>query len=313
MVKVIVDNVFITLQGIDSQTELEMWEKLSFEIEEYGSPYIKKRHLYNRKTKKTYMGLLSYIIEILDMKAIEYELIDTRIKWESNANFKIVDFVDEAKTIPFKFRPYQETIINMATERECVQAATGAGKTAMLAGFIAKFNVKPVSIFADKLTLVNQLRDEIGKFLGEDIGIVGGGLRDVKDITVYSIQSATEEDVKDSKMILFDECLDGDTLVTMWNGTQISIKDIVEKKIKMAVMTYNIEEKQFEPKYIYDYAKIPLSNKNKKMVKIVIEDESGNECIIKCTEDHKIWIESENSYIEAGKLIEGMNVILRDK
>ena len=69
--------------------------------------------------------------------------------------------------------------------------------------------------------------------------------------------------------------------------------------------------KQFEPKYIYDRAKIPLNNK--KMVELTIEDDNGNEHIIKCTEDHKIWIESENKYIEAGKLQENMEVVCYDE
>ena len=159
--------------------------------------------------------------------------------------------------------------------------------------------------------MVTQLKEEIGKFLGEEIGIVGGGMNDRKDITVYSIQSASKEDVEDSKLILFDECLDGDTVITMWNNQKFTIREIVENNIRMAVKTYNINTKQFEPKYIYDRAKIPLNNK--KMVELTIEDDNGNEHIIKCTEDHKIWIESENKYIEAGKLQENMEVVCYDE
>jgi hypothetical protein len=94
--------------------------------------------------------------------------------------------------------------------------------------------------------------------------MVGGGINEKKDITVYSIQSASEEDVQDSKMILFDECLDGDTVVTMWNDQKFTIRDIVERNIRQAVKTYNIHTKQFETKYIYDYAKISLKDKNKR-------------------------------------------------
>lgn len=311
MIELVLDNVYIEIKNASKECELEIWNKLSFSVEEFGSPYPKTRHLFNRKTKKTYMGLLDYIIEILVERAEEYKIIDNRVAWEPNANFKLVDYLDPDKKIPFKLRPYQEEIVNNATNREVIQAATGAGKTAMLAACIAKFNVKPVSIFADKLTLVTQLKEEIGKFLGEEIGIVGGGMNDRKDITVYSIQSASKEDVEDSKLILFDECLDGDTVITMWNNQKFTIREIVENNIRMAVKTYNINTKQFEPKYIYDRAKIPLNNK--KMVELTIEDDNGNEHIIKCTEDHKIWIESENKYIEAGKLQENMEVVCYDE
>jgi superfamily II DNA or RNA helicase len=99
-----------------------------------------------------------------------------------------------------------EEIIDNCSEREVILAATGAGKTFMMAGLIEKFNVKPVSIFADKLSLCNQIKDEFQKFLGVPIGIVGGGMNQKEDITVYSIQSANPTDIMDSKMIMFDEC-----------------------------------------------------------------------------------------------------------
>lgn len=206
MIKLIVDNVFIEIKGASKDCEFEIWNDLSFTIEEFGNPYPKTRHLYNRKTKKTYAGLLNHVIDILEERGEEYSIEDTRIVWEPNADYKLVEFVDEAKTIPLSFRPYQKTIVDNASERECIQAATGAGKTFMMAALAAKFNVKPLAVFADKLTLVEQLQAEFQKFLGRPIGIVGGGKRQIEDITVYSIQSATEEDVKDAKMIMIDEC-----------------------------------------------------------------------------------------------------------
>lgn len=313
MIKLIVDNVFIEIFGASKECEFEIWNKLSFTIEEFGNPYPKTRHLYNRKTKKTYTGLLLHVIDILDERGEEYSIEDNRIAWEPNADYKLVEYVDDAKTIKLEPRPYQKQIIDGATNRECLQAATGAGKTFMMAALAAKFNVKPLAVFADKLTLVEQLKSEFEKFLGRPVGIVGGGKKQIEDITVYSIQSVTEEDVKDAKMIMIDECLTGDTMVTMWNGQQFTIQEIVENKLQMAVKTYNIEKKIFEPKYIYDYAKIPLKNKNKKMIKITIEGPDNTEYVIKCTEDHKIWVESEQKYIEAGKLKDDMNVILFEK
>lgn len=76
----------------------------------------------------------------------------------------------------------------------------------MMASLIAKFNVKPVAVFADKLGLCMQIKEEFERFLGEPVGIVGDGMKDIKDITVYSVQSAVPEDVDSNKMILFDEC-----------------------------------------------------------------------------------------------------------
>ena len=126
MIELVLDNVYIEIKNASKECELEIWNKLSFSVEEFGSPYPKTRHLFNRKTKKTYMGLLDYVIEILVERAEEYKIIDNRVAWEPNANFKLVDYLDPDKKIPFKLRPYQETIVRKATNREVVQAATGA-------------------------------------------------------------------------------------------------------------------------------------------------------------------------------------------
>ena len=208
MVKLYVDNVYTTLNGTSKEIDLAIWSELSFEVQAFQQEHVQRRHLYNRKSKKTYTGLLDYVIKILEEENEEYEIIDSRVKHESNADFKLVENIDigGGKTVPLTFRPYQKEIVDRAEERECLQAATGAGKTFMMAALIEKFNVKPVSVFADKLSLCTQIKEEFEKFLGRPVGIVGGGMNQIEDITVYSVQSATEDMIKDSKMIMFDEC-----------------------------------------------------------------------------------------------------------
>jgi superfamily II DNA or RNA helicase len=207
-IKLIVDNVYTAVEGASKDTEFAIWNELSFQIQEYQEEHTRRRHLYNRKTKKTYTGLIDYVIRILDELGEDYEIEDNRVAHLPNADFKLVDKIQVGpnKWVPLDFRPYQQEIVDRATERECIQAATGAGKTFMMAALIAKFNVKPVAIFADKLSLCTQIKEEFEKFLGVPVGIVGGGINQKEDITVYSIQSATPEDVKDAKMIMFDEC-----------------------------------------------------------------------------------------------------------
>lgn len=187
------------------------------------------------------------------------------------------------------------------------------GKTFMMAALIAKFNVKPVSVFADKLSLCTQIKEEFEKFLGVPVGLVGGGINQKEDITIYSLQSATEKDVQDSKLIMYDECLKGDTLITLSDNSTKTIQEIVENKLECEVITYNTNKKIFENNKVYNWQKISFNQKNKRMVKLTIEDENGIENIIECTEDHKIWIESENKYIEAGKLTPNMEVICNNK
>lgn len=199
-VKIVMDNVYAQLIGVDAETENEIWNELSFQVEEFGTDNVTTRHLYSKKTKKTYTGLIPYIEKIFSNKGITSEVVDTRVVPEKNANFKIQD--------GFNPRPYQQVIIDNASERECIQAATGAGKTFIMANLIQKYQVKPVFVFADKLSLVTQIKDEFTNFLGEEIGIIGGGQREIRDITICSVQSMVNEAelLSTAKLIMFDEC-----------------------------------------------------------------------------------------------------------
>ena len=61
--------MYTKIIGMNRECELKVWSDLSFEITEFNSPYVKRRHLYNKKTKKTYTGLLEKVINILDDRA----------------------------------------------------------------------------------------------------------------------------------------------------------------------------------------------------------------------------------------------------
>ena len=128
MVQLDLDNVYLKITGLEKDIEIKLWNELSFGIQIFGVPEIRYRHLFNRKTKKTYAGLLDYVKDFFKEKEIDYILNDNRVKPEQNANFKLVDYIDSDKKIPLKLRPYQQDIINKCREREVIQAATGAGK-----------------------------------------------------------------------------------------------------------------------------------------------------------------------------------------
>jgi hypothetical protein len=311
MINIYLDNIYARIENAGENIENIIYTELSFTIEEFGSDNVRIRHLFNRKTKKTYAGLVNYIIEILNREEEDYIVIDNRVKHEPNADFKIVDQIEVApgQFVDLTARPYQDEIIERATERECIQAATGAGKTFMMASLIAKFNVKPVSIFADKLSLCTQIKEEFEKFLGRPIGIVGGGMNQKEDITVYSIQSATAEDVKDSKMIMFDECLAYAEKVLMEDLTYEEIGKLVEEKSTKRVMSYNHQTGELEPKEIISHSKTPLNQNGKKLMRIKIRKEDGALEIIECTDNHKIWVESLGQYVEAKDLVKGQSVL----
>ena len=128
MVQLDLDNVYLKITGLEKDEEMKLWNLLSFPVQVFGMQEVRYRHLYNRKTKKTYAGLLEYVEGHLKDRNIKYILKDNRIKPQQNANFKLVDYIDNEKKIPLKLRPYQQDIVDKCREREVIQAATGAGK-----------------------------------------------------------------------------------------------------------------------------------------------------------------------------------------
>lgn len=97
-----------------------------------------------------------------------------------------------------------------------------------------------------------------------------------------------------------DYCFTGDQLVATDQG-QISIKDIVENKLDVRVLTHNHITGTDEYQKVERYEKNPLGKR--RLVKITT---SNGE--IKCTEDHLIWSVTRNKYIEARDLQEGEEV-----
>jgi len=128
VVQLDLDNVYLKITGLEKDIEIKLWNELSFGIQIFGVPEIRYRHLYNRKTKKTYAGLFDYVKDFFDTNEIDYKLNDNRVKPEQNANFQLVDYIDSDKKVPLKLRPYQQDIVDKCREREVIQACTGAGK-----------------------------------------------------------------------------------------------------------------------------------------------------------------------------------------
>ena len=135
-VQIIVTNVYTEVKNVSKETEAKIYRELAFEIQDFnpagGFKPPRIHHLYSKKNKLTYTGLLKHLIEILDEDEVEYEIIDKREKPEQNANFHFVPFLDKEGKIPLKKRDYQQEIIDKCVDREVIQAATGAGKSVAL-------------------------------------------------------------------------------------------------------------------------------------------------------------------------------------
>lgn len=136
-------------------------------------------------------GLLSKAKEFFTAYGLPFVVKDQRIKAAaSGLDLK----VNPAECEP---RDYQidTTDKGIKQQRGIVQMATGGGKTATAAQFVARLGVSPFIFFVPSIDLLKQAQDELSRFILQGnsqlkVGAIGGGVCDIRDINVMTIQTA---------------------------------------------------------------------------------------------------------------------------
>ncbi len=140
-------------------------------------------------------GLLSKAISFLKSKGIPYSVEDVRLKTPFGTNYSM--------SKEFEFRDYQQEVINKVVgtaeyrgqDRGIIKMCTGAGKTAVASGIVANISVSPTIFYVPSIDLLEQAKDELERFIkynGQNIkvGVIGGGIKDIQDINVMTVQTA---------------------------------------------------------------------------------------------------------------------------
>lgn len=261
-----------------------------------------------KNTKRTYFptGLYSIVKEFLNKHDIPFRVEDTREKPVSNFDLELSDDIT--------LYPYQEKIINTSCNigRGLISAPTGSGKGLIGAGIIEKLGVAPFLFFVTSIDLLLQAKEHIETYLKRhgsrlEVGQIGGGVVDIKDINVCTIQTVVRalgkkwdkqykfddddtddktvieqyrEDIKElvytSKGVICDECISGDSIVITKNGS-VQIKDLykyIGKKILSFIGNSVVWKK------VTDF----YSKGKKKTLTITLINGDA----ITCTEDHPI-------------------------
>jgi superfamily II DNA or RNA helicase len=113
--------------------------------------------------------------------------------------------------IPLVPRSHQVTAITEWTKagrRGVVSLPTGAGKTVLAVMCMSEVR-RPTLICVPTIDLMNQWRDVLQKFFSVDVGMLGGGSHDIKDITVATYDSAALQAERLGPkfgFVIFDEC-----------------------------------------------------------------------------------------------------------
>jgi superfamily II DNA or RNA helicase len=136
------DEVYMTVAGIEPSEHQFFWVKYGIEVE--GSFYMPARKLgrwdgklrYYEKTGKVFLRFLADIIPFLEKWGYTVELHDERRPMKLVEGRLHKDWFQGKSQVPIEIRPYQVEAVNAALDATSgfVIAATGAGKTIMVAG-----------------------------------------------------------------------------------------------------------------------------------------------------------------------------------
>ena len=180
---------------------------LSFGIEgaQWTPQYINnawdgRKHLFSVHKQAFPTGYLMDVVTFFKVRGMDPEIIDKR----SQPAMSEHPVTLQGKT-PWEHQlKVFDAIAN--SSRGLIQVATGGGKTFCIAGAYAYIN-QPGVVLTYRKELMLQLRKHLQEFLGEPVGIFGGGTWEEGRLTVCMAQSLLKaSDVKYAKLLKeFDE------------------------------------------------------------------------------------------------------------
>lgn len=226
MVQLILGNTRVKMVGLhDASVRNELDMELSYQVQ--GYQFINTRSNWDGRyrlldSRNNFpIGLLPRVKKILSKRGIPYSVKDNRPELEYKDNM-ILD-----PESGFEARDYQLELIESAWQNKSgiVKAATGAGKSFCIASIAAKFGVKTV-IYVIGIELLYQMKDTIEKaFPHLDVGIVGDGNCDIRDITICTIWSAAS--AFNQKIKLIDNDTTNDSSRKNKKMNKLAVKNMV--------------------------------------------------------------------------------------
>jgi superfamily II DNA or RNA helicase len=187
------DNVKVTVEDISLVDKKRLADELCFRVEgaHFAQAYTNghwdgKRHLFSTDTMSFPAGVLHLALPLMSE---EPEIVDCRTVPPRT--------FDPCAVVDVKLRPYQVDAADVAIRegRGIIRAATGSGKSKLMADIIGRLGMKTL-ICVHITTLLWQLREEIEKSIGHavgQIGVIGDGKFAPRSVTVAMIQSLYEK------------------------------------------------------------------------------------------------------------------------
>jgi superfamily II DNA or RNA helicase len=150
-------------------------------------------------------GLLKRVGDVLEQNGVPFTRFDQRPAVERNDVLAV-------NSVTCESRDYQIKVVDDALKlgRGIIKLATGGGKTGVAAQIIAKCGVFPFIFFVTSADLLKQAVESFEKFILHNnlplkVGMVGGGYRDIQDVTVMTVQTAVRALDPSVKKVVEDE------------------------------------------------------------------------------------------------------------
>lgn len=213
------------LEPLSIGTRQELQKKLSYTEVTFRYDYRTKsqqrklvtHNLFGRSAYRQFQafptGLLNIVLKSLEEQGIGYKVTDISKTTNSSSIF------DEYISGDIVLRDYQEAAIQAALDKKfgIISCPTGSGKTVILGEIVKAVNKKPtlIAIYHSK-ELLRQTMNRMETQLGTEVGIVGDGSMDLKDVTVgmtdtiaKALKKGDNKELQDYltqvKLLIFDE------------------------------------------------------------------------------------------------------------
>lgn len=259
--------------------------------------------LYNIRDKTLYVGLLDYLILFANNNSYNIQYPESLQSIDTISLEEITEFAKNlnlhGKGVPIEIRDYQlDAILHSLNYKRCILLSpTGSGKSLILYTLIRWHleNSRKVLLITPSVSLVEQMYSDFQDYSSNNQWCVeehcqklySGFSKEVEtDVLISTWQSIfrqSREWFDHFDVILGDECLHPDSMISMSDGTYKKICDI---KVGDLVLTTNEITNVIESKPVIKVHK--NISKNQQMYKVTLNN--GNH--IKITGNHKVLLTS---------------------
>lgn len=149
------------------------------------------------------VGFKTAFIGFLERKSLEYTYTEDKVAKNRKTGV----------TSKIELRDYQVPLLDTMFDNDCgiIHLSTGGGKSVIALEYAAR-TTGTVTIIVKDTNLLHQISDECKKFLNIEPGLIGDGNKEIKDITISTIQTLQSDDellqeiAKHTTTLIVDEC-----------------------------------------------------------------------------------------------------------